>query len=291
MLESLGNTVYWRSPIPWYLYNGFLRPTCLPEAAPMISEEQATAAVKLTGAPFARWESPIEKSASPTWWQTNRVGPYRMSDLSANTRSKIRRGRKRLEARRPTLDEVLNQGNRLFRAAASRYGATGRVPESNYPARLVKTAQNHSENFDLFAVFKKGQMVALSENHIQSDGVLFESIWLEPEALRDYSSYVLFDAMLEHYLNLPGKYYVSDGVRTLHHKTGIHGFLIEKFGFKRMPCRLFVVYTSWFSILVQLAYPIRPAFDKLAEIIDLSVLMKISAILHQEKIRRNISSQ
>lgn len=257
----------------------------------MISEAQARAAVKLTGAPFARWESPIEKSASPTWWQTNQVGPYRMSDLSANTRSKIRRGRKRLEARKPTENEILSQCHHLFHKAASRYGATGRVPESNYPVRLAKTVENHPANFDLFAVFKKGEMVALSENHIQSDGVLFESIWLEPEALRDYSSYVLFDAMLEHYLNLQGKYYVSDGVRTLHHKTGIHDFLIEKFGFKRMPCRLFVVYTSWFSILVQIAYPIRPAFDKLAQITDLSVLMKISAILHQEKIRRNISSQ
>lgn len=257
----------------------------------MISEAQARAAVKSTGAPFARWESPIERTVNRSWWQTNREGPYALSELSANTRSKISRGRKRLEARKPTEEEILSQGHHLFHKAASRYGATGRVPESNYPARLAKTVKNHPENFDLFSVFKKGEMVALSENHIQSDGVLFESIWLEPEALRDYSSYVLFDAMLEHYLNLQGKDYVSDGVRTLHHKTGIHDFLIEKFGFTRMPCRLFVVYTGWFSILVQLAYPIRPAFEKLAELTESSVLIKISAILHQEKIRRNISSQ
>lgn len=286
MLESLGNTVYWRSPIPWYLYNGFLRPTCLPEAAPMISEEQARAAVKLTGAPFARWERPIEKNANSSWWQTNRTGPYGMSDLSANTRSKIRRGRKRLEARKPTLDEVRNQGNRLFRAAASRYGATGRVPGDDYPEILAKTVENHPEHFDLFAVFRADQMVALSENHLQSGGVLFESIWLEPKALRDYSSYLLFDVMLENYLNIEKNRYVSDGVRTLHHNTGVHDFLIEKFGFQREPAQLHVVYQPVFSMLVYCAYPFRRMISQFNDSFSLNLLQKAEGILLQESIRR-----
>lgn len=288
MLQVLGRKVIWSGGVPWYLYNGFLRPAFLPHACPPISEMTARYALKQAGAAFARWEHPIDAAVGSAWWQTNRSGDYSRADLSGNTRSKVRRGEKRLRVRKPTTDEIIEQAFTVCESAVQRYGVHGFLPARGYPERLAEAVDRFPAHFEMIAVFDGNRMVAFSENHIQADAVLCESIWFDPGGLRDYSSYALFDYMLNHYLNDRKMHYVSDGVRRLHHETGIHSFLTEKFGFQRSPAELRVVYSAEFKILVYAAFPFRKILHTVSRRIRLSTLKKASGILNQEAIRRGM---
>lgn len=235
---------------------------------------------------FARWEHPLPTAESSAWWLVNRRGTYGRSDLSGNTRSKVRRGHKRHHIRQVRGQELIEKSWRTCQAAVRRYGRKGFMPPSEYPSRLAESLQSCPESLQVFGVFKGDLLLGFSENHIQGDAVLFENIWLDPEGLRDYSSYALFDSMLDHYLNQMGLGYVSDGTRRLHHETGIHEFLIEKFGFQREPAQLHVVYRPYFSALVHGAFPFRGLIRRARNFLKLDVFEKGEGIMLQESIRR-----
>ena len=286
LLQTLGKRLLWIEGLPWYHYNGFLRPAFLPHACPDIEESVAKQALKLSGAMFARWEYPVAEPEHGAWWLTNRRGPYSLLALSGSTRSKVRRGHRRLEIRRVSADDILSQALRTCQAAVQRFGNRGFMPQPGYARRLAETVTTHPENFEVFGVFKGSRMLGFSENHIQANAVLCDKIWLDPEGLPDYSSYALFDHMLDHYLNQRKMACVSDGVRTLYHDTAIHRFLIDKFGFQQEPARLHLVYRPAFAVLVHAIYPLRKVIDKGSTHLSLNVFRIASAILTQESIRR-----
>lgn len=286
LLESLGKQLYWVNNIPWYRYNGFLRPAFLPHQCPRIDLDTAQKALKKSSTTFARWEHPKAGDKSSAWWLVNRRGTYSRSDLSGNTRSKVRRGHKRLKIRQVTGPELIEKSWRTCQAAVRRYGKKGFMPPSDYPSRLAKSLESCPDKLQVYGIFKGDSLLGFSENHVQGNAVLFESIWLDPEGLRDYSSYALFDSMLDHYLNEMQLSYVSDGTRTLHHETGVHEFLIDKFGFQREPAYLHVVYRPCFSGLVHGAFPLRRLIRTAKNFLKLDALEKAEGILMQESIRR-----
>jgi hypothetical protein len=69
-----------------------------------------------------------------------------------------------------------------------------------------------------------------------------------------YPSYALFHVLSDHYLNICGFNYISDGYKTVLHASDIQLFLIRKFGFAKVLLHLHVVFRKPYG-LIKLFYP------------------------------------
>ena len=285
-LRTAGFKTWEIGGVHWFEYNGFLRPATLPHCTPQISRDLAKQALKEAGSHFARWDSDFGSETASPWWYVVRSGPYEMAQVSGNTRSKIRRGAKRLTARKATVDEIEAQGMDVCRAAVGRYGESHFLPTPEAFAGKIQAAREHPESFEFFGAFADDTLVAFSENQIQGSAVFWESIWYDPDALRNYSSYLLTHEMLEHYLNERGMEYASDGSRSLYHDTNVQAFFVDKFGFERRYTRMHIVYSSLLGPAVGALYPLRSLVDGLAEKTSLDAVKRVQGLLVQEGIAR-----
>jgi len=285
-LESLGHRVFEHGGVHWYQYNRFLRPVGLPHALPEMSTELARTALRISRLPFVRWESDVNTLKSMPWWFVIRKGPYALDQLSGNTRSKIRRGARRLVARLATPDEIADQGMDVCRQAVERYGNREFAPDQHAFDRKVRTAEYHPEHFHFFGVFADDRLVGYSENHVQERGVFWESIWYDPAHLRHYSSYLLTHAMLDHYLNQEGIDYVSDGCRSIYHDTNVQAFFFDKFLFERLYARLHCAYSPGLSLAVRMLHAFKKWTRVIRPFVDSKVMAQVNGLTIQEEIHR-----
>ncbi|WP_372997150.1 hypothetical protein [Marinobacter sp.] len=269
------NDMHWRDN------QGGLFPLSPPFMISELEESEARKTMKDQGALFIRWESEFDQIKQGAWWHIIKDGACSLSDLSSNTRSKVRRGMKTFRCEAASRDTVLAHGYQVYCSAFSRY----ETHEARYSAEAFREAVLAlPEQTEFWGVWNEatGDMVAFSENFVESDVCFYNTIWFEPSALKKYSSYALFYEMNRHYLEDRGFRYVSDGARSLSHETQIHDFLESKFGFRKAYARLNVIYKPWLGVLVKVAYPFRERIGN----VPLGPFKKASVLLKQEEIRR-----
>jgi hypothetical protein len=137
---------------------------------------------------------------------------------------------------------------------------------------------------DFWAVYnKENRLIAYGNNFIERDMCHYNSMKFHPKFLNLYPSYALIYTMNEYYLNKIGYLYVNDGARSIAHNTNIQNFLIKKFSFKRVYCRLNIVYRWDIKIIITLLYHFKSILKK----VNGHIFEKIYIVLKQEKIRRS----
>jgi hypothetical protein len=283
-LEQAGYRVFQYAGVNWYDYKGFLRPAYLPHKVPEISQSNAIGALRQSGCPFARWDAGFGSVSTSNWWHVIKRSGYCFDSLSGNTKSKIKRGSKRLEARRLTPSEVEHQGWSLFLNASRRFGSNQFMPTERFFRSQILAAIQHPNCFEYFGVFFGDKLVGLSENHLQSNGCLWDNIWYDPDHLGDYSSYLLTHSMLEYYLNGENYEFVSDGSRSIYHQTNVQTFFIDKFKFQPEYTNLHIAYSGVFGMLVRIAYPFRQQVKYFNRGNRFPILNKADAILRQHEL-------
>ncbi|MBB3140051.1 GNAT family N-acetyltransferase [Halomonas organivorans] len=285
-LQRAGEKIFCHDGVYWHLYQGFLMPAYLPHATPEIDRAQAREAIRIAGVPFARWNRGFHMKDESDWWYVVRYAPYSLQQCSRSTRSKVRRGLKKLVARPVSLTEMAAQGYGVCQAAVTRHEMTGYLPSpATFDERLL-AAEECVGTVEYVGVFFDEKLVGFSENHIQDGGVFWENIWYHPDYMSLYSSYVLVHYMLEYYLSDRGFHYVSDGCRSIYHQTGVQDFLMDRFGFEKAYSQLEVVYSPRFFFMLSLVYPFFRLFEW-HRLGNAGLLLKVRAILLQERIRRN----
>ncbi len=290
LLRACGDYVLTIKGIDWYCYKGFMVPAYLPHCVPKISREVAKQALTISKRPFIRWDTHFGQLDKSPWWYLNRRHAWSLEQCSGNTRSKIRRGRKKLSARMCKPEEILEKGYQICLSASKRYEKNEFIlPEGKYKQK-IHAAEKIKGVLEFYGVFSNDKLVGYSENYIQEGGVFWESIWYDPVYLRDYSSYVLTDAMLNHYLNERKFSYVSDGSRSIYHRTNVQNFFIDVFGFQKEYAALNVIYLPAFEVSVKLTYPLRKLFWFASDKWNNGTLAKIAAIQKQESICRECKS-
>jgi hypothetical protein len=286
LLREQGKYVISVEGIDWYDYNGFMMPAYLPHCCPTIRPEVAQEVLRTSSRPFVRWDSMFGQVKKSPWWYVIRKGKWSLQQSSRNTRSKIRRGCKRLMARAISPEEVLKFGYEICRKAEERYEKKGFAPSPEAHEQRVKAASKVSPALEFFGVFAGEDLVGYSENYIQNNAVFWESIWYDPEFLGKYASYVLINEMLDYYLNHRKFAFVSDGCRSIYHKTNVQDFLIDVFGFTKEYALLNVTYSAAFAVGVKLGYPLRNLVWALSNRWSNTTLDRGASVLRQECIRR-----
>jgi len=267
--------------IKWNNYHGALLPDLTPDIEISLSKKEADKLLSKQKALFLRYTSEWDSGQKRSFWFVVKDSFHGMSELSGNTRSKLRRGWKYFDVRKVTIEEIVRNGYEVYKHAFSRYN-THLKPVSKQ--KFYENTMN-SIDYDFFAVYEKKsqKMVAYSSNKIINDVCNYTTIKFHPNYLKYYSGYVLIYEMNKYYLQERKFKYIHDGARSIVHDTNIHDFLIDKFKFRKAYCQLNIFYRWDIQLAVRLLYPFRAILNKKTS----SIMKKISAVLKQEEIRRS----
>ncbi|MCE5303107.1 MAG: hypothetical protein LLF97_08370 [Planctomycetaceae bacterium] len=196
---------------------------------------------------------------NPPWYAVTCDRFLDLADCSANTRSKIRRGLKKCEVAMVDAEYIARHGYDVFMAAYAKYTGVALPTVSNAEwAQRALISKNFPDLRHYWAALIDGRLVAYSANTIYgTTEASYSEVKLHPDFLKAYPSYALFFKMNEYYLRDQAFQYVNDGFRSIKHETNIQDFLMEKFGFRRMPTNLYVRYRPWVKAALML-----PGFAK-----------------------------
>jgi len=266
----------------WRRHHGTLIPIAMPHVEPHIRKRDALLKMFKYGGLLIRWDEEFDSGSTGNWWHVIRTSPLPMEELSANTRSKIRRGMKRLDTVRLGAEEVAKRGYDAYRSAYERYTSFEKPMGQTAFRQAIRALPEFTE-FIGVAEKSTGDLVGFSENVVRDDACFFNSLWFSPRGLRSYASYVLLYAMTNYYIADRGLAYVSDGARNISHETGIHEFLQEKFRFRKAYSNLRVIYAPGVGLTVRVLYPFRHLIDKP----QTGFGKRLAVLLRQEEIRRS----
>lgn len=277
----IGYACFQHNGFVWRHHLATLMPASLPHCDPADSPAAIRKIVVNQRAILARWDEGFDQDRCGEWWHIIKDQPEDIMQLSANTRSKIRRGSKKYKCEPVPRDLIAQIGYPVYRDAYARYETFEPMlsPEAFHDAVIQLPEQTE---FWAVREITSNQLVAFSENVVRNNACFYLSIWFTPESLRHYSAYLLFHEMNQHYLNARKLLYVSDGARSISHHTNIHDFLETKFGFRKAYSKLRVVYHPLLQPIVTALFPLRGIIAALPG----SLFRKMSVVLEQERIRR-----
>ena len=268
-----------RGDVFWKVNQGILIPLSQKKIE-NFTEKDALQLLKITNTWAIRWETDIDESLTSNWWRVLKHDKYDFGTLKYNVRRSIRIGLENFYCKIISKEFITYQGYDIYVAAFKSYSTY----EKKYTKKEFSNAiQNLSINSEFFGIFNKktNLLVGFSENFVDNDICFFNSIWIEPSTLKSYAGYILFHSMHIHYLNERSFSFVSNGMRSIGHKTNIHDFLISKFSYKKKYYKLNIVYRYPFFIILKILLPFMPVFSRL----KFQIFSKITVILKQERIR------
>lgn len=259
-----------------------LVPLTMPHVSLSFNDTKAKKLLRESGYWLVRWDDEFDKfSKDCGWWHVIKDSKEDIGDYSGNTRSKIRRGFKRNTCEKVSRNVIMKEGYEVYLAANERYNTFEQMLSEQMFKEAVDRLPDETEFWGVRDANTE-KLVAFSENLVKDGACFYLTIWFSPDALRNYTSYILFHKMNCYYLNELELNYVSDGARSVSHDTSVHNFLQDKFGFRKAYTKLNVVYRPWLKVMVSILYPFRGLLHKFP--IDLA--KKTSVILEQEAINR-----
>lgn len=272
----------------WRKYQGALIPRIAPHQPINLSNAEAKDLLIKNRVHFIRWTSNFDKASSKSFWYVIKDGSSSMEELSGNTRSKIRRGLKRVEVRKLSNKEILEIGAyNVYLEANKKYNDYVEViNEQEFKDQFLLCTD---DVYDFWGVFMKetNDLVAYAQNYISDNACEYSVLKFNPKHLKHYLSYALIFEMNTFYLNEKKFKYVNDGARSIGHDTNIQNFLIDKFKFRKAYCDLRIVYSKKIGLIVALLYPFRSIFYKSSN----NKLKKVGVLLRQHEILKNQSKE
>lgn len=291
-LEKSGRFVIKIDGVCWHEYHGFMVPSYLPGYCPKITEDIAIEVLRNTKKLFVRWEEKFSKTDQQEWWHVLKRGHWKVADIpNSKRRWKIRRARKRFTTRKMEFEEVIEKCPLVSSAAAVRYKGNVDTETESDLTRTVEAGRAVPGVLEYFGCFHNDTLVSYSENHIQGNGVWLATIRHDPKYFPKYSSYAFIDGSLNYYLNQRQFDYVTDGSRSIHHRTNFQDFLIKEFGFTKECAILNVLYSPKFRPYLETLYPFRKIILYLQKVVENRFLDNVGAVLFQEQIRRSCLKQ
>ncbi len=266
--------------VKWYHYQGALLPRVPPHQEIRLSRQEQKELLKLSETIFLRYTDEWNREDGEFWFVIKEYFGG-LEELSANTRSKIRRGQKRNIARRVDAEHIAKFGYEVYKSAFEKYDTFIKpIDQKHFKERILS-----NQMLEYWGVFDKesSRLVAYSENFIEDNMCHYSTIKFHPDFLKHYTSYILIYEMNRYYLEEKKMRYVNDGARSISHETNVQKFLMEKFKFTKAYVKLNIAYRWNVGMMVKMLYPLRALVKK----IDHPLANKISVMLKQEAIRRS----
>ena len=132
---------------------------------------------------------------------------------------------------------------------------------------------------------KTGRMIGYTIFDVYSDWVNFRFSKYSACYLKLRVSDAINATVLDYYLNTLQKKYISDGERSILHKTNVQEYLIDHFGYRRAYCKLHIRYRRMIKVLVKALMPVRRVLqlgDGMTVIHQINSLLFMDLIVNQK---------
>lgn len=267
----------------WKCYNHAAIPTTAPHESPNmlpINDGSIWKIVGSGGVPLlARWTTEFDCGYETNWWYIIKDAPYDINDVSAKNRKSIRQAIKKCHVKKIEIANYIEDLWECYSSAQSRYkNADNRVDKEAFISGL-------NYQLDWWAGFdcETDKMIGWLNVRVEEDYVEIQSAKFHVDFLSRCVSDALYHHVLEYYLNVLNKKYLSSGSRNINHNTNTQEYKIKRFGYRKAYCRLHVLYNPKIRIWVKLLYPFRKVlklFDKI------TIMHQVNGVLKMEEICR-----
>lgn len=265
----------------WRFSQNVIMPLSMPHVLNGVNEPLAKKILKDNNGWLLRWDSCLDDYPVSDWWHVIKDGTEVLSELPKKTRYMIRKASGIFRVQQWSKERIAKECYQVYCSAYKRYQTYERkFTESEF--RQAVNALPANTEFWVISRKDTDEIAGFAENLVLDNACFYVSMWLDPDEMKHFSGYLLFHEMNKHYLNDMRLDYVSDGARSISHKTEIHQYLISRFHFRKAYAKLNVVYKPWLHLVVGLLYPVR----HLLSLIPFAIFRKMSVVLRQEEIRR-----
>lgn len=272
--------------IEWLNYQGVLIPNVPPHISITLSRSDINTLLKQSNAYFIRWNSNWDCKTPTEFWHVIKDSKPSLESLSSNTRHNVRRGLKRCQFKKTTVDALIKEGYNVYLQAFNQY-QTFITPQTK--VEFIENLQSLSRKsgWEFWeARNADGQLIAYSINLVRDHVCEYKTTKFDPDFSNNYTSEGLFYTMNDYYLNELQLTYIDDGSRSLSHQTNIQDYFINKFGFRKAYCKMNIAYAFKTKLAVTLLYPFKPLLEKMSS----GVIQKIVVLLKHEEIRRSFET-
>tara|TARA_B100001287_G_C22666314_1_gene523017 strand:+ start:947 stop:1753 length:807 start_codon:yes stop_codon:yes gene_type:complete len=261
----------------WKKYNGSLIAKFPPHKIIKENKIEINQKIKESDVLFARWITDFDSKSKTSFWYVINDKHMELSDYSSNTRNQIKKGLLNFSIKLVPSSVILKNGYNIYQNVFREYNSILKIKSK------AKYLESLKGNYEFWGVFYKNKLVGYSQNKIKHNACDYSTIKISRKYNHKYASYALFFTMNSFYLKDKKLKYVSDGARSILHKSNIQDFLIKKFKFRRAYCLLNVMYHPHIKIFVEILYPFRKIFNFL----PFDFFRKLSIVLRQEALVRN----
>ncbi|HAM99297.1 MAG TPA: hypothetical protein DCQ26_11885 [Marinilabiliales bacterium] len=227
------------------------------------------------------WSYQESKSGECQWYAVVKDKHTLLADYkSANTRNQIKKGLKSNEVRRIPLRFFLENGFPVYKKVMRSFNSTKKIEERDFVINH-SGYQGFEDIIHFWGIFQQEVLIGYAIIYCyEKQEANISEVRIHPGFQKDYPSYALFHNLSEYYLGKGGFQYLSDGYRTLLHKTGVQELLIKKFHFHKEPLHLEVRFRPPFDVLVRFLRPFQQAPFIPS---SLKAVLKLQTIYNQQK--------
>lgn len=272
----------------WKYYNHAVIPDTPPHELPDLTPLKDGSIWNIDGKfpLFARYTTDFDCPKETDWYYLIKDTLYEPNLLDRKKRYNINRGRKNFEVKiikpKEYLNELADVIDNSFKCYPTQY-----KPNFNKLDFIKKIKNGIWDNYIVFAAFDKtsGKIGGITLIKIQSNQIVTIQQKATEWAEKNRVNYALVDGYLTHFNNLLKEgYYINGGGKNLVHLTNWHEIKINYFGFRKIFCKLNIVYRPIIKPIVFILYLFRRSINSLKN--KSPLLYKINAVLEMESIAR-----
>lgn len=267
----------------WKYYNHAAIPTTPPHVEPDLKPVQDGTIWRLDGNPLlARWTSDFDCGYETEWWYVIKDAPFDLSDISSKNQKSIRQALRKCDVKKVNIEDYSEEIYECYKSAYSKYENADNMLTKEEFFELCK-CQNDSVEY--WAGFDKetGKLIGYFMIEVKEVFVEIKIAKFNPDFLKKQVSDALYYTILDYYLNIEKKQYVSSGTRSINHKTNTQEYKIRRFGYRKAYCQLHIDYNPKIKYLIRVMLVFRKLLMKFDNI---TLVHQINSLLLMEEIAK-----
>ncbi len=232
---------------------------------------------------LARWMSDFDCKEETSWWYLIRETPFDIDSLPSSSRKHIRQALKKCRVERISPKEKAEELYQCYVEAHSKY-----VNADNFIDKetFCDSCKNQEDpTLEYWAGFPSDEQRIIGYLVIKKYNDFAEILTAKfsTEFLNFRISDALYATVLEHYLNIEKKLFVSSGTRSINHVTNTQEYKERTFLYRKAYCKLHIKYNPKYGWIIKILYLMRPLLKKLDGV---TLVHRINAVLRMEEIYR-----
>ncbi len=269
----------------WRYYNHSLIPECPPNVTADVTEALESDYWKNKQTFFICYTSDYGSDKYKEWYYCIKDNPLDLDKLKAKRRYEINKGEKNFKVKEIEPEKYKEELYRIYSAAVYSYKSFSSklLSRNEYYENVKKWSERH-RTFGAFDS-ESGILAGFIQVIEYSTYVDFNGCKSDPAYEKKGCNAALIAYMCKEYDSKlsAGGFLICDGQKTILHETNFQGYLEKYFGFRKVNCKLNIVYKKYIYLIILLIWPFRKLIDCLSWI---SLSGKLNAILKMEEIRR-----